>query len=83
MKPCKCCNHYLQLVTSYDPLCPCWDDKCLRNAIHHADPIDGSETFRNMLDCESERCIRKTLKEWMFGENKDKCGAEGRYFDPK
>ena len=83
MKSCTECKHYIKMACNYDLHCPSWDNKCLRNAIHREDPIDGSETFSNMLDCESERCIRKTLKEWMFGENKDKCGAEGRYFEPK
>ena len=35
----------------------------------------------SLLSCSSERGIGRTPREWIFGENKNKCGEEGRFWE--
>lgn len=77
---CKDCRHYYQDVLD-------WADvsfKCTRKAQTMSDRVHGM-TFHNgtMLSCQSEREMSRTLLEYIFGENKDKCGKEGRYFESR
>ena len=84
VKLCKHCTYYHQGVVSYDPLIPCWRDTCLRNATPLIDAIHGYKTFSGeILDCNNERGLHKTLLEHIFGEKSDKCGPEGRYYSEK
>ena len=80
-KLCTNCGHYERVVADIG-----WDSKCGRHQKRVCDPIYGTfwyPDYSKLLNCESERQLSKDLSEWIFGERKDKCGKEGKYWKPK
>ena len=77
-KPCKECDHYFMALVDVF----CYDNKCGRLQTKICDPIYGGKIYptNDFLNCESERGISKDILEHIFGERKDKCGKEGKYF---
>ena len=76
---CRNCIHYFD-----DPIdMYCWDDRCRRLQTKYCDPVypDNYYYQGKLLWCSSEREVSNTLLERIFGENKDKCGKEGRYYE--
>jgi hypothetical protein len=79
-KLCRDCIHYEPVVADVG-----WDPKCGRLQKRVCDKIYGTLYYpsNNLLNCESERQESKDFSEWIFGERKDKCGSEGKYWKPK
>ena len=81
-RSCVNCYHYIQTFIDID----CCDNKCARLQNRVCDPIYGImhyHSYRKLLNCESEREESKDISEWIFGERKDKCGKEGKYWKAK
>lgn len=79
VKPCDQCTHYTlewmdEFTTNY--ICRRFQKKecslIYKNHINYSGP---------RRDCRSERRVGLTLRERIFGENKDKCGEEGRFWE--
>lgn len=85
MNPCEklCinCEHYERVVANI-----CWDSKCGRLQKRVCDPVYGNfwyPDYSKLLNCKSERQQSIDIAEWIFGERKDKCGKEGKYWKLK
>jgi len=79
--PCKKCKlSYMEPVGEYLS----FEYRCRRLQTKKCNYVYGSYYYvGKSLNCESEREIYLTIKERLFGENKDKCGKEGKYFVSK
>ncbi len=79
-KLCSTCEHYERVMADIK-----FVSKCSRLQKRICDPIYGNfwYPYNKLLNCLSERQLSKDLSEWIFGERKDKCGKEGKYWKPK
>jgi hypothetical protein len=74
---CEECEHYSYVCRDFSDCYVCRRlqtvacDKVFHGQINYTGPL---------LSCHSERGIRLTYKERIFGENKDKCGSRGIYY---
>lgn len=77
---CRKCDHYCdEIVDMY-----CWNDRCRRLQTKTCDPIYGGYNYHGkLLWCFSEREEGKIILEYIFGENKNKCGKEGCFWEAK
>lgn len=82
VKRCQDCYHYES--------CPSdtwsYENKCGRLTKRVCDLVYGTLYYPNrslLLNCESEREELLDLRERLFGERKDKCGKDGKYWEPK
>lgn len=58
--------------------------RCRRLQIQKRNCVNGYDYYEGeTLSCHSERRRCLTIKERIFGENKDKCGKRGIYFKKK
>lgn len=79
MKLCKDCRHYDYDIDEFFLISFC---RRLQNS--HDNTIQGGYFYSGKtLDCRSEREIGLTFKEWIFGPNKNKCGRDGKFWEPK
>jgi len=80
VKHCKDCKFYFD-----DPVDMfCWDDRCRRLQTASCNPVYHAVNWKGkLLWCSSEREQGKTIFEYIFGENKDKCGEGGRFWQER